>query len=105
MSNNKYYNKKTVVDGHTFDSRKEARRYRDLKIMERAGVISNLQLQVPFVLFKHSQYGRVVKYIADFVYEENGKQVVEDVKGVRTPVYKLKKRVMAELLGIVIQEI
>lgn len=72
--------------------------------MERAGVIKGLQLQVPFVLFKHSQYGRVIKYVADFVYTENGQQVVEDTKGFRTTEYKLKKRILAELYGIVIRE-
>ncbi len=102
---NKYHNKKVEVDGYKFDSRKEARRYRELKLLEHAGVISNHQLQVPFVLFKHSEYGRVVKYIADFTYIEDGKQIVEDVKGFRTDVYKLKKRLMAELLGIVIREV
>lgn len=101
---NKYHNKKVEVDGYIFDSRKEARRYRELKLLERAGEIDNLQLQVPFILFKHSMYGRVVKYVADFVYIENGQTVVEDVKGFKTGVYKLKKRIMAELFGIVIKE-
>ena len=52
----------------------------------------------------NNTYGRAIKYVADFVYEENGQTVVEDVKGVKTPVYKLKKRMLAEKYGIVIKE-
>lgn len=100
----KYRNLKTEVNGITFDSKKEAKRYQELKLLERAKVISDLRLQVPYVLFPKSQYGRVVKYIADFVYIENGQEIVEDCKGMRTDVYKLKKRLMAEKYGIVIKE-
>lgn len=101
----KYKARKTVVDGITFDSKKEASHYCDLKLLERAKVIRDLQLQVPFVLIDKSPYGRAIKYVADFVYYENNKMVVVDVKGVKTPVYRLKKRMMAERYGIEIKEI
>ena len=102
---NKYRNKKTVFDGITFDSMKEAKRYKQLKIFERAGLIKDLKLQVPFVLIDKTSYGRAIKYVADFVYTEDNKMVVEDVKGVRTDVYRLKKRLLAERYGIVIKEV
>lgn len=102
----KYKAKKTTIDGITFDSKKESKRYLQLKAMEKVGAISKLQLQVPFVLIEKSSYGRSIKYVADFVYyNKNGSKVVEDVKGVQTPVYKLKKRLMAEKYGILIQEV
>lgn len=101
---NKYHAKKEVVDGITFASRHEASRYRQLKLMEKAKAIQDLHLQVIFPLIKKSEYGREIKYIADFVYYEDGHMVVEDSKGMRTPVYKLKKRLMAEIYGIVIKE-
>lgn len=100
----KYHNSKTVIDGIRFDSKKEAKRYLELKILEKAGVIKELKRQVPYILIDKSCYGRAIKYVADFVYLENGQLVVEDVKGVRTPVYKLKKRLMAEVYGIEIKE-
>lgn len=101
----KYHAQPTLVDGIRFASRKEAARYRELRLLEQAGKIQDLRLQVPFVLLPKSQYGRAVKYIADFVYIENDRQVVEDAKGYRTDVYKLKRRIMAELLGIEIKEV
>lgn len=106
-SSNKYHATKTVIDGITFDSKKEAKRYQDLKLLERAGCIHNLQRQVPFVLIPKSQYGRERKYIADFTYFENDTLVVEDVKSKasKTPVYELKKRMLAERYGIVIKEV
>ena len=100
----KYHNCKTIVDGIRFDSKKEAKRYLELKILEKAGQISHLKLQFPFILISSSKYGRAIKYVADFVYYEGNKRVVEDVKGVRTPVYKLKKRMMAEIYGIEVKE-
>ena len=103
-SKSKYHAVKTQVDGITFDSKKEAKRYTDLKFLERTKQIKNLQLQVPYILIEKSQYGRAIKYVADFVYEENGHQVVEDTKGFRTPVYRLKKRLLAEKYGIEIKE-
>ena len=102
---NKYRNKKTILDGITFDSMKEAKRYKQLKIFERSGLIKDLKLQVPFLLIDKSSNGRAIKYVADFVYTEDNKMVVEDVKGVRTDVYRLKKRLLAERYGIVIKEV
>ena len=100
----KYRNKKTSVDGIRFDSKREANRYMELKLLERAGIIKGLKRQVPYILIDKSRYGRAIKYVADFVYYEDDKLVVEDVKGVRTPVYKLKKRLMAEVYGIEVKE-
>ena len=100
----KYKAKKTKVDDITFDSKKEANRYNELKLLEKTGAISNLKRQVPYVLIEKSKYGRTIRYLADFVYTEKGETVVEDCKGVRTPVYRLKKRLMAEKFGILIKE-
>lgn len=99
----KYGNKKTVVDGITFDSKKEAARYQELKLMQKAGLIAGLGMHPSFDLWVNNQ--RVCRYVADFSYQENGKTVVEDVKGVKTPVYNLKKKLMKALHGIEIQEI
>ena len=100
----KYHAVKEKVDGITFASKKEAQRYRELKLMEQAKAIQDLQIQVAFPLIKKSEFGREIKYIADFVYFDNGHMVVEDTKGFKTDVYKLKKRLMAELYGIEIKE-
>ena len=105
MKHAKYNNKKTEVDGILFDSKKEAMRYKHLKAFETSGLIQDLQLQVPYILIDKSKHGRDVKYIADFVYTEDGQTVVEDVKGVKTDVYRLKKRMLAERYGIEIKEI
>ena len=92
----KYGNRKTVVDGIKFDSKAEAERYRELKLMEQAGIITDLQLQPKFPLIptfrKNGQTFRGITYIADFAYTENGRKVVEDVKGFKTAVYKLKRK-------------
>lgn len=100
----KYHAQKMVVDGITFDSKKEAKRYNELKLLAQSGVITNLRLQVPFILYEKSQYGGVRKYLADFVYIENGIEIVEDVKGCRTKEYLLKKRMVAEKYDIIIKE-
>ena len=103
----KYRSIKTTVDGITFDSKKEAKRYQELKLLQRANKIKNLRLQVSYVLIEKSRYGRQIKYIADFVYydKELKQEVVQDTKGFRTDVYRLKKRLMAERYGIEIKEI
>lgn len=99
---NKYGNKKVVVDGYTFDSKKEARRYGELKLLVRAGKIKNLELQPKFELIPtirtEDETLRKVSYIADFKYIdlESGKVVVEDVKGFKTDVYLLKKRLFLQ---------
>ena len=92
----KYRNKKTQVDMYVFDSVLEARRYKQLALLEKAGEISNLKLQVPFLLQesfrKNGKTYRKIEYIADFVYEEKGQTVVEDTKGIKTDVFKIKQK-------------
>lgn len=105
----KYHNKKVTVDGILFDSVKEAKRYKELCLLLRAGAITDLRLQVPYELIP-AQYingkcvERAVKYIADFVYTESGKEIVEDAKGVRTDTYKIKKKLMLYVHGIRLKE-
>lgn len=106
----KYHAKKTELDGITFDSRKEADRYAELKLLERSGAIHNLQRQVRYELIPaQKKDGKTVErachYIADFVYEENGKTVVEDVKGYRTKEYVLKRKLMLQVHGIEVREV
>lgn len=96
---NKYNAKKTVIDGIRFDSKKEGHRYRELKLQQKAGYISNLELQPEFVLqekFKsHGKTIRKIVYKADFRYKKNGVIVVEDVKGFKkNPVYLIKKKLL-----------
>lgn len=124
----KYLAKKVTVDGIKFDSQKEANRYVELKILERAGEIQNLQMQVPYILLP-TQYETVteytpkthkpksvqkvvekqVKYIADFQYKQDGKTIVEDVKGYRDgqayALFKLKRKLMLYFHGIKIKEV
>lgn len=104
----KYHAKKTTVDGIEFDSAKEAKRYTRLRALEEEGKIQHLRLQVPFELLPSFECDGVkyrgMKYIADFVYSRDGKQVVEDCKGMKTAEYKLKKKLMAYLLCINIEE-
>ena len=90
----KYNNRKTVIDGIVFDSQKEARRYTVLRSLQDGGYIKGLSLQVPFELIPKQDWERAVRYIADFVYYDIEKQmhVVEDVKGFKTDVYKLKRK-------------
>ena len=117
----KYGNKKTTYAGITFDSLKEATRYKELRLMERAGLIQNLELQKTFVLIPTQREpdtigkrGGVIKgkliekecvYKADFVYIENGETVVEDTKGMRTKDYIIKRKLMLYVHGIRIKEI
>lgn len=123
----KYNNKKSTLDGITFDSRKEANRYRELKLLEKAGKISHLRLQVKFQLIppqyettaerytkgpKKGQYkrGKLLErecaYIADFVYYDflANELVVEDTKGMRTKDYIIKRKLMLHKYGIKIRE-
>lgn len=99
----------TEVDGVRFASKKEAKRYRELKLLEKAGEISEIQLQPRFSLVvpvPTGEYEYIGSYIADFTYEDKaGQQVVEDVKGVRTPVYRLKKKMVEAIYGVEIREI
>lgn len=122
----KYYARKTVVDGITFDSKHEAERYQVLKLLERAGKISGLRLQVEFELIpaqyetfpRYGKHGKRLEdgrrcvekscsYYADFVYHDSdGNLIVEDVKSpaTRTDVYKIKKKLML-MQGIKITEV
>lgn len=104
----KYHARKTTVDGITFDSRKEADRYLVLKGMEDDGAIGDLRRQVRYELVPafdvDGRHYRPVYYVADFVYVDDGKEVVEDVKGMRTDVYKLKSKLFARRYGMSIKE-
>ena len=101
----KYRARKTVVDGIKFDSKKEARRYGELKLLEKGKVISDLKLQPKFELIPKQKYqGKTIRktsYIADFQYYDikNDKVIVEDVKGYLTDVYKLKKKMFLYKYG------
>lgn len=102
---NKYGSRKMKApDGQVFDSVKEYYRWGCLRLMERAGAISDLKRQVKFELIPKQKGERPCYYIADFTYMENGELVVEDVKGVRTEVYKIKKKLMLWVHGIMIKE-
>ena len=107
----KYNAQKTTVDGITYDSRKEAQRAQELRLMLKAGIISNLREQVPYELIpaQKNEYGKVIErtviYKADFVYDEKGKTVVEDTKGVRTKEYIIKRKLMLYEYGIRIREV
>lgn len=121
---NKYQAIKTCVNGIEFDSRKEARRYQELLLLQRAGAILNLRRQVKYILIpaqyefyeRYGKKGQKLKpgrrllekecaYIADFVYEENGKEVVEDTKGIKTKDYIIKRKMMLFMHGIRIKEV
>lgn len=99
---NKYNAKKTMIHGTWFDSKKEADRYLELKLLERAGEITNLELQPQYV-FKLNGV-KICTYRADFRYCEDGLSVVNDVKGYKTQIYKIKKKMMKAFYGIEILE-
>lgn len=109
VKENKYHNKKCIIDGICFDSKKEGYRYLYLKELENKGIISCLDRQVSYELqpsFKfEGKIIRSIRYVADFVYIKNDKWVVEDVKGVQTDIYKLKKKIMLYKFGIEIKEV
>lgn len=108
----KYKSKKTIIDGTTFDSKKEAKRYAELKLLLKSGQITDLEFQKKFTLIP-SQKGengkvkeRAVTYKADFVYKDkNGKQIIEDTKGFRTAEYIIKRKLMLYIHGIEIREL
>ena len=125
-SRSKYGNKQVKVDGITFDSKKEANRYIELKMLQRAGAIKNLELQKEFELVpaqyeatterytrgeKKGQLKRgkclekAVMYRADFAYIEQGRLIVEDTKGVKTKDYIIKRKLMLYVHGIRVREI
>lgn len=108
----KYNNTRVTIPGRTFDSRKEYNRYCELLLLERGGYISDLKLQVKYVLIpaQRDDSGKIIErecsYIADFVYFDNvsHETVVEDVKGVRTKEYLIKRKLMLARHGIRIRE-
>lgn len=103
---NKYKNKRVVIDNIEFDSQREALRYLDLKVLEKAKKISDLRLQVKYELIPKQDGERACNYVADFVYkDENGQTVVEDTKGMRTKDYIIKRKLMLFRYGIKIKEI
>lgn len=120
---NKYHSKKVEVDGIVFDSRKEAKRWLELSLFEKAGVISDLQRQVKFILIPAQREpdtvgarggikkGKVIEkecaYIADFVYKDLtlNETVVEDTKGFKTKDYIIKRKLMLSVHGIRIKEV
>lgn len=106
-----YKNKYHAQRSGGYDSRKEHRRANELRIMQRAGLISNLQEQVPYELIptQRGHDGKILErachYVADFVYRDsNGVLIVEDTKGVRTEVYRIKRKLMLHVHGIRITE-
>ena len=117
----KFNARKTIADGILFDSRKEAKRYLTLRKMEQAGEISDLRTQVVYHLIppqrepdrigpkggkiKGRLIERGVDYIADFVYVKDGQEIVEDVKGRRTPEYVIKRKLMRWVHSIGVTEI
>jgi len=103
---NKYHATKTEFNGIKFDSKHERDRYVELLLMERGKCIQDLKTQVRFPLIPKSKYGREIVYVADFTYYQDGELVVEDTKSpaTKTPVYRLKKRLMAEKYNIIIKE-
>jgi ribosomal protein S8 len=105
VKRSKYGNKKTEIDGFKFDSKKEANRYRELKILLNSGFIADLKLQVKHDIIING--GKACSYISDFEYYDNEKcmSVIEDVKGMKTGVYRLKKRLMKLANGIEITEV
>lgn len=96
----KYGNRKTGG----YHSKKESRRAEELKLLEKIGAISDLKEQVRFEVIPKQDGERAAHYISDFVYTENGRQVVEDTKGFRTPDYVLKRKLMKLVHGITITE-
>lgn len=101
----KYHSTPVEVDGIRFDSKREANRWFELRMLERAGKIEKLKRQVKYLLIP-SQYrdGKCIErecsYLADFVYVKDGHLVVEDCKGFRTPEYKIKRKLMLQLYDI-----
>ena len=106
----KYHSKKVTVDGETFDSKREYLRWRELQLLEKAGKIKNLQRQQRIELIPSQRIdGKVVErpcfYVADFIYEEDGKKIVEDSKGFRTTEYIIKRKLLLWRHGIKIREV
>lgn len=113
MARSKYHAVPTVIDGIRFASKAEARRYQELKMLEKEGKVRNLTLQPKYPLVFTPGAGRdavkVGDYIADFWYMavDRGveRAVIEDVKGMKTPVYRLKKKLVEAIYGVTITEV
>ena len=102
----KYNNTKIRVDGRLFDSKAEAARWQELQLLERAGEITELERQVEYELIPKQKGERAAKYVADFRYvDHEGKTVVEDTKGVKTPVWIIKRKLMLRVHGIRVREV
>jgi len=109
MTRSKYGNKKTINNGLIFDSGRESRRWSQLVLMEKMGIISGLERQITFELIpkqrlKNGKCERACKYILDFRYIKDGVTIFEDSKGKRTPEYVIKRKLMLYLYGIEILE-
>lgn len=102
MVRQKYGAQPVIVDGLRFASKKEAARYRELKAWQDAGGIGGLELQPRYPLVVNGE--KVGTYVADFRYRRDGEAITEDVKGVKTPLYKLKAKLVKALYGIEILE-
>lgn len=113
IKKNKYNNQKPIFNGHKFDSNRELQRYKILLFAEKSGKIKNLERQVKFILIptQRDENGKLlereVSYYADFVYTDakTGLLIVEDVKGVKTDAYIIKRKLMLALYGIQIKEV
>jgi len=106
LKESKYHNKRVTVDGITFDSVKEASRYQELRMLERAGEITGLVRQQKIELIPKTKLYRACYYVCDFIYfdKRENKTIYEDVKGVRTKEYLLKRKLMYWRHGIEIKE-
>lgn len=102
---NKYGAVKTSIDNIVFDSKREAARYQELLLLQRGKAIRDLNLQVPFPVIVNGK--KICVYIADFQYIDvvTNQIVTEDVKGVRTPVYRIKSKLVEALYGVKIVEV
>jgi hypothetical protein len=105
VSTNKYHAIKTTIDGITFDSKRESGRYQELVLLQRGNIIRDLQMQVPFPVVVNGK--KICTYIADFQYVEvvSGEIKTEDSKGILTPVYRIKKKLVEALYGVKIVEV
>lgn len=108
----KYHNTKVKVDGITFDSKREAARWQELKLLEKAGKIRGVRRQVRYRLIPQQKmsdgrHERPVDYVADFVYVDcgDGATVVEDAKGMKTKDYIIKRKLMKYVHGVEIREV
>lgn len=107
----KYRNRKTCIEGEVFDSVKESQRWMELRLLQAAGEITNLDRQVKYTLIpaqkRNGHVERPVIYVADFQYEENGEIIVEDVKSdaTKTHAYIIKRKLMLWQYGIIVKEV